>query len=390
MSTAPSPASLDMIRRLVSFDTTSRNSNLELIHWVRDYLDGHGVRSELMFDATGTKANLFATVGPADKPGVMLSGHTDVVPVDGQDWHSDPFAATSKDGRLYGRGTSDMKSFLAIALAMVPAFKTAGLRQPIHLALSYDEEVGCLGGRQLAQVLARAPVKPRACIVGEPTEMQVIVGHKGKKSWHVHVHGHECHSSLTHTGVNAVEVAAELVAALKAMAREKRERGPFDPDFTPPYSTIHTGTIRGGTALNIVPKDCSFEFEVRNLPFDDPDAVMARLQALAAEKLLPEMHAVNPATGIDYEFRAEFPALSTPADAGVTQMARALSGANATARVAFGTEAGLYAEAGVPTIVCGPGSIDQAHKPDEFIALEQISQCETFMRRLIERCKSAS
>lgn len=388
MSTAPASASIDLIRRLVAFDTTSRNSNLELIHWVRDYLDGHGIASDLMFDATGTKANLFATVGPADRPGVMLSGHTDVVPVDGQDWHSNPFAVMPKDGRLYGRGTSDMKSFIAIALAMVPEFKAAGLRQPIHLALSYDEEVGCLGGRQLAEVLAKAPVKPQACVVGEPTEMQVVVAHKGKKSWRVHVHGHECHSSLTHTGVNAVEVAAELVAALRAMAREKRERGPFEPDFTPPYSTIHTGTIRGGTALNIVPKDCSFEFEVRNLPFDDADVVMARLQALAADKLLPEMHAVNPATGIDYEFRSEFPALSTPADAGVTQMARALSGANATSKVAFGTEAGLYSEAGVPTIVCGPGSIDQAHKPDEFIALDQIAQCETFLRRLIERCKN--
>jgi acetylornithine deacetylase len=374
-----------MIDRLIAFDTTSRLSNLALIDFVRGYLEDLGVESELVYDAERRKANLYATVGPRDIGGIMLSGHTDVVPVDGQEWHSEPFTATEKEGRLFGRGTADMKSFLAIVLALLPEFTERRLKTPIHLALSYDEEIGCIGVRGLIAELAQRPVKPRLCIVGEPSEMRPIVAHKGKRSWRCRVHGFECHSSLAHAGVNAVEAAAELVARLKEMARRFRDHGPYDAEFSPPYTTIHTGTIQGGTALNIVPKECSFEFETRHLPGDDPQAIFAELRRFAEETLLPEMRAVRPETGIAFEEMSAFPGLSTASDAEATQLALALSGANSTGKVSFGTEAGLFQEAGIPTVICGPGSIEQAHKPDEFIALDQIQHCEAFLRRLLDR-----
>lgn len=373
-----------MIEKLIGFDTTSRDSNLALIEFVRDYLADLGIESRLTYDDDGRKANLFATMGPADRPGIVLSGHTDVVPVDGQDWHTDPFTVTERDGRLYGRGTSDMKSFVAVALALAPEFLARDLETPIHFAFSYDEEVGCIGVRRLIADLENLAVRPQACIVGEPTEMKVIAAHKGKKSYTCHVRGHECHSSMTHIGVNAVEAAAEIVAFMKSLARRFRDQGPHDHQFEPPYTTVHTGTISGGTALNIVPKDCSFEFEWRYLPDHDPDGIFAEVKAFA-DRLLPEMHAVDPETGITFAPRSEIPGLSTgPADA-VTELAKGLSGGNDSGKVSFGTEAGLFQEAGIPTIVCGPGSIAQAHKPNEFVALEQVVLCEDFMRRLMDR-----
>jgi len=383
-------STLDMIRRLVGFDTTSRNSNLALIEFVRDYLAAQGVPCELTFDDGGCKANLYATIGPPDVGGIMLSGHTDVVPVDGQNWQSDPFTADLREGKLYGRGTADMKSFIGVALALLPQFLSAGLKVPIHFAFSYDEEVGCIGVRRL---IAQFPEKqfpgkmarPRACIVGEPTLMRPIIGHKGKTALRCHVHGAESHSALSHQGVNAVEAAAEVVAYLKGMARRLRRNGPHDPDFTPPYTTVHTGTIHGGTALNIVPKECVFDFEFRNLPVDDPQALADEVRNYAETTLLPEMREVAPDTGFRFEELIRFPGFAIGADAEVTQLALALSGTNSTGKVSFGTEAGLFFEAGIPTIICGPGSIEQAHRPDEFIALEQIEHCETFMRRLIGR-----
>ncbi len=374
----------DMVRRLVGFDTTSRSSNLSLIEFVRDYLDRHGVASELVFDETGQKANLYATIGPKGVGGIMLSGHTDVVPVDGQDWHSDPFAVLAKDGRLFGRGTADMKSFIAAILSLLPELLARELRIPIHLAFSYDEEVGCRGAPRLIAALADRPDRPRLCIVGEPTLMQPVIGHKGKRSFCCHVHGFECHSALAHQGVNAVEAAAELVAHLKAMARRKRDEGPYDPDYAPPYSTIHTGVISGGTALNIVPKDCTFDFEYRLLPGEDPEAAIRELRAFADERLLPEMRAVRPEAAIEFAELSSFPSFDTPVDAEITRLVASLTGANGTGKVSFGTEAGLYHEAGIPTVVCGPGSIEQAHKPDEFIDLDQIAQCEAFLRRLFD------
>jgi acetylornithine deacetylase len=376
---------IEMAKRLVAFDTTSRNSNLELIEFVRDYLDGYGVKSELVFDVTGAKANLFATIGPQDQGGIMLSGHTDVVPIDDQDWHTDPFALVEKDDRLYGRGSADMKSFIATLLTLVPDLARRRLREPIHLSFSYDEEIGCIGVRRLISILAARPNKPRLCIVGEPTEMQVGVGHKGKHTLRCHVHGHEAHSSLIHQGVNAIEAAAELIAKLKEIARRKRDHGPFDPDFEPPYSSIQTGLIQGGTALNIVPRDCTFDFEIRPLPGDDVPAVINELREFAATRLLPEMRAVRAETDIVIEELSAAPGLNTPTDHEATQLAAALTGSNGTVKVAFGTEGGLFSAAGIPTVICGPGSIDQAHKPDEFIGLDQIARCEAFLKRLIDR-----
>jgi acetylornithine deacetylase len=376
---------IEMAKRLVAFDTTSRNSNLELIEFVRDYLDGYSVKSELVFDVTGAKANLFATIGPQDQGGIMLSGHTDVVPIDDQDWHTDPFALVEKDDRLYGRGSADMKSFIATLLTLVPDLVRRRLREPIHLSFSYDEEIGCIGVRRLISILAARPNKPRLCIVGEPTEMQVGVGHKGKHTLRCHVHGHEAHSSLIHQGVNAIEAAAELIAKLKEIARRKRDHGPFDPDFEPPYSSIQTGLIQGGTALNIVPRDCTFDFEIRPLPGDDVAAVINELREFAATRLLPEMRAVRAETDIVIEELSAAPGLNTPTDHEATQFAAALTGSNGTVKVAFGTEGGLFSAAGIPTVICGPGSIDQAHKPDEFIALDQIARCEAFLKRLIDR-----
>lgn len=383
----PSAASRAMIERLIAFDTTSRDSNLALIDFVRDYLSRHGISSELVLSEDGRKANLFATVGASDGagPGVILSGHTDVVPVDGQPWDSDPFKVVERAGLIYGRGTSDMKSFVAVCLALVPEMVAARPRLPIHLALSYDEEVGCLGVRRMIDMLVERGLKAQACIVGEPTEMRVVVGHKGKKSWRCTVHGHEAHSSLTHLGVNAVEAAAEVVARMKSIARRFRDQGPHDPTYEPPYSSVHTGVIRGGTALNIVPLRCSFDFEIRHLPGDDPDAFFAEVTGFAERELLPEMRRVQPTAGFAWQELSSTPGLDTPEDDQVVAFAKALTGANATRRVAFGTEAGLFQRAGMPTVVCGPGSIEQAHKPNEFIALDQVAQCEAMLRRLIGR-----
>ncbi len=377
-------ASLAMIERLVGMPTVSRDSNLPLVEYARDYLAGLGFAVRLIPGEGGRKANLFASIGPAGDGGVILSGHTDVVPVDGQDWSSDPFRLTRRDGRLYGRGTCDMKSFVAVALALAPAMAAARLKAPIHLAFSYDEEVGCLGVRPMLAELARQGLRAAACIVGEPTGMQVVSAHKGKHSWRTRVRGFECHSSLAPTGVNAVEYAAELIAFLRALARRKAAEGPFDPAYDVPHTTVHVGTVNGGTALNIVPLDCAFDWEIRYLPGDDPLALKAEVEALAG-RLAAEMQARRPATGITFEDLSSFPGLATPEDAPVVQLAKALSGANATAKVAFGTEAGLFQEAGFPTVVCGPGSIDQAHKPDEFIALDQVARCEAFVARLIAR-----
>ena len=375
----------EMVTRLVAFDTTSRNSNLALIEFVRDYLDVCKVASELVFAEDGNKANLYATIGPQDQRGIMLSGHTDVVPIDDQDWHSDPFTILEKGDRLYGRGSSDMKSFIAVVLTLVPELVQRRLRTPIHLSFSYDEEVGCIGVRRLIDALATRSNRPRLAIVGEPTTMQVGVGHKGKHTLRCHVHGHEAHSSQVNYGVNAIEAAAEIIARLKEMARRKRDQGPFDPDFDPPYSSIHTGLIHGGTALNIVPKDCEFDFEIRPLPGDDVGGLIAELREFAAKRVLPEMRAVRSETDIVIEELSSAPALNTPVDAEVTQLCAALTGENGTTKVAFGTEGGLFSAAGIPTIICGPGSIDQAHKPDEYVELDQIARCERFLKRLIDR-----
>ncbi len=382
----PSPASLDLIKRLIAFDTTSAKSNLALIDFVRGYLDGHGVASELVFDADGGKANLYATIGPADRPGVMLSGHSDVVPVAGQAWDSDPFDVAERDGRLYGRGTADMKSFIAVVLAQVPRMVARGLETPVHLAFSYDEEVGCVGVRRLLAMLRALPVKPAMCIVGEPTGMTVVVAHKGKRALRVRVRGLECHSSLAPAGVNAVDYAAELIVFIRRLAARAAADGPFDPAFEVAHTTLHSGTIRGGTALNIVPKDCEFAFEIRNLPGDDPEALVAEIQTYARDRLEPAMQVVNSATGFTFEELSGYPGLDTDPGEEVVTFVKSLVGANDHGKITFGTEGGLFRrEVGIPTVVCGPGHIAQAHKPNEWIGLDQISLCEAFITRLIDR-----
>lgn len=389
-SSARDLTSIALIERLVAFDTTSFKTNLDAIGFIRDHLAALGVEAHLTFDDGKGKANLLATLGPSDRPGIMLSGHTDVVPVAGQPWTGDPFQVRERDGLLSGRGTTDMKSFIAACIALAPEFLRRGLDTPIHFAFSYDEEVGCLGVRRLiADMARRLPVPPRLCIVGEPTEMKVIIGHKGKKSMRGHVRGVECHSALAHEGVNAVEYAAEAIAYLKAMARRLRDNGPFDPEYEPPYTTVHTGVVQGGTALNIVPRDCWFDFEVRNLPGDDPHLLVEEVKDHVRRTLMPEMQAVDPAAGFIWEEVNYTPGLDMRHDDEATRFVTALTGANASGRVSFGTEAGLFQQAGIPTIVCGPGNIEQAHKPDEFIAVEQVAQCETFLRRLMDRvCRS--
>lgn len=382
----------EMIARLVGFDTTSRESNLDLMAFVQDYLAGHGVESRLVPSEDGRKANLFATIGPGDRGGVLLSGHTDVVPVDGQDWRTDPFTVIEKDGRLYGRGTTDMKSFIAVALTLVPEMTRASLKTPIHFAFSYDEEVGCIGVRRLIAMLNGEPpaLRPRLCLVGEPTGMAVVIAHKGKRGYDVHVRGLEAHSSLAPQGVNAIEYAAELIAFMKGLARRLEAEGPFDTDFDIPHTTLHTGVIAGGTALNIVPRDCRFTFEIRSLPNDDHTRLLDIIQGFIDTDLHPRMKAIDPACGISITEGAAFPALDTRADDDVVAFAKALTGRNDHAKVAFGTEAGLFQDsADIPTVVCGPGHIAQAHKPNEFIALDQVDHCEAVLRRLIARCAAA-
>ena len=379
--------SLDLIRTLVGFDTTSRESNLALIEWVRGYLAGHGVEATLTFDDEGRKANLFATLpardGNVTHGGIVLSGHTDVVPVDGQPWDTDPFVVTLKDDRLYGRGVTDMKSFSAVGLTFVPEFLRRGLAKPVHFALSYDEEIGCIGVRRLiADIVARG-VHPAGCVVGEPTGMELVVAHKGKKSWRCRVRGLEAHSSLTPLGVNAVQIACEIVAYIAHRAREFRDAGRQDAAYDVPYTTVHVGVIRGGTALNIVPRDCHFDFEIRHLPFDKPDAFFADVQAFAA-RFLPAMHAVDPATYIEFDALSTLPGFDTHDGSAITALGHSCNDTQSVGKVSFGTEASLFHGANVPTIICGPGHIAQAHQPNEWVALEQIARCEMFMRRLVE------
>ncbi len=377
--------SLDLIKTLIAFDTTSRESNLELIAFIQEYLTGHGVESMLVHNAEGTKANLYATIGDQDKAGVMLSGHTDVVPVDGQAWDTEPFQVTEKDKKFYGRGTADMKSFIAIALAYVPEFLSRRLNIPIHLAFSYDEEIGCIGVRRLIDKLKEMPVKPAMYIVGEPTSMQVVTGHKGKRSFIANVRGLESHSALAPKGVNAVENAAELIAYMKNMARRIEAEGPFDDLYEITHTTVHTGVISGGVQLNIVPKACRFEFEFRYLANHDPDALEAEIREYVTGTLEPRMHAVSPDTGFDIECYNDMPGLDMDPGEDVVAFVKVLAGRNDHAKVAFGTEAGLFhTRVNIPTVVCGPGDIAVAHKPNEFIPLDQIAKGEEFMRRLLE------
>jgi acetylornithine deacetylase len=383
--TAPRPETLRLLGDLIAFRSVSRTSNMALIDHVRGYLADLGIESRLVHDETGTKANLFATLGPADVPGILLSGHSDVVTVEGQDWTSDPFVLAERDGRLFGRGTADMKGFVASALALFGRAAGRTLSAPLHLALSYDEEIGCIGVRRLIDSLAGLPVRPRLCIVGEPTEMQVVVAHKGKAAWRVEVRGLEAHSSLAPRAVNAIEHAAELIVFIRALAAERARTGPRDEAFDVPVSTFQVGTIGGGTALNVVAGHCHFEFEVRHLPDDDPQALFALIEAHAREVLEPQMRAIAADTGIVFHPLASYPGLDIAPEDPAVALAKRLAGRNDHAKVAFGTEAGLFQKsAGIATVICGPGRIAEAHKPDEWLALDQLAQCDAFLDRVVD------
>ena len=379
-----------LLDRLIGFDTTSRNSNLALIEFVRDYLDRFGIASDLVFDATGAKANLFATIGPGERAGIVLSGHTDVVPVDGQDWSSEPFTCVARGDRLYGRGTADMKGFVAAALALVPEFQTMPLAAPVHLALSYDEEVGCKGVPGLLDhVAGRLPAAPFGCVVGEPTAMRVANGHKGKAGYVCTVTGLASHSALNHLGVNAIEIAAEIITELRRLNEEFRTGGPFAGDFEPPHCTASTGVIEGGSALNIVPDHCRFEFEFRPLPGQDPAALFARIRDWAERTLLPAMRALSPAAGMEWRELMSYPGLGGTDGAAIEEVCCRLTATEAPAKLAFGTEAGHFAARGIPTVVCGPGDIRVAHKPDEYVELAQLERCARFLRELVHATVTA-
>ena len=372
----------EMLKRLIAFDTTSRDGNIPLIEFVEDYLDGWNVPHFRIDYEAGKKTNLFATIGPQIAGGIVLSGHADVVPVDGQDWSSDPFALTERGGRLFGRGTCDMKGFIAVILSMVPEFARAGLKSPIHLALSCDEEVGCKGVRPLVAHMRDHLPKPRAVIVGEPTSMQVVNAHKSALTFSTEVAGHEGHSSLTHHGVNAIMVAGELLGEINRIRSDLIAEGDPTRRFDPPYSTVHVGLIEGGTAKNIVPRRCSFQWETRLLPTADPQAVPKRFDAFS-KSLEPAMKEIAPGTGIATACVNTVPGLAPEDNSAAEHLALHLANANATHAVSYCTEAGLFQQIGIPAVICGPGSIEQAHKPDEYIDVSELRKCEGFMARLM-------
>ncbi|WP_127089178.1 acetylornithine deacetylase [Aquabacter cavernae] len=386
-------STLDLLDRLIAFPTASRDPNRDLIAFVAEYLGARGVAAEIIATPDGRKANLYATIGPKDRPGILLSGHTDVVPVDGQAWSSDPFRLRVADGRAYGRGAADMKGFLACALALADRAAAQDAAQdlavPLHLAFSHDEEVGCLGVRSLIERLAQAPVRPRLCIIGEPTSLRIATGHKGKLAARATCCGVEGHSALAPKALNAIHLACDFVGLLRAGQERLAAEGPRDDDYDVPYTTLHAGVIAGGTALNIVPNRCTVDFEIRNIAQDDASAILAGLMDEAA-RLVATRRAQFPQADIAVEVVNSYPGLATPPDAEVVCFVKALVADPTTFKVAFGTEGGLFDGAlAIPTVVCGPGSMDQGHKPDEFVALDQLAACDRMMDRLLARLSGA-
>ncbi len=381
----PRLSTTELLARLVAFDTTSRNSNLALIDFIRAYLDGFGVPYRLSHNAAGDKANLHAIIGPRAAGGIALSGHVDVVPVDGQAWTADPFTLRRQDDRLYARGATDMKGFVASALAAVPDLLARPLARPMHLLITYDEEVDMSGARRLIEDLDESGLRPEFCVVGEASSMQPILGHKGRLALRVTARGRAGHSSEPGKGVNAVHALAEAIAYVAAEQRRFAAEGPFDPDFDPPFTTPHVGTAQGGTILNIIPEHASFTMEWRTIPRDDFFAEVDRLRAHLAATVEPAMRAVDPAAGFDFEVMNWIPGMALPADHPLATLVKQTAGSNSTGFVSYGTEGGMYQTAGIPSIVCGPGAIAQAHQPDEWIDARQLDACDAFIRRLADR-----
>jgi acetylornithine deacetylase len=375
---------IDILERLISFPSVSARSNLDLIQWIRDELARHGVKSDLVPAPDGQpKANLWASIGPDAPGGLVLSGHTDVVPVEGQPWSSDPFTLSQRDGRLYGRGTSDMKGFIALCLALVPEMLARPLKVPIHFAFSYDEEIGCLGAPHLIAELGKRFPKPALAIIGEPTELKLGTRHKGCYSFETEITGRDAHSSQTHKGANAILAAAAIVGELDRIAVELTHSPFNDANFEPPYPTINVGRIDGGTAVNIVARHCSVHWDFRATPGADPSLVLPKLERFIAGTVLPRLQRVAPEARVVTRPRAQVPPLVDEPGGAAESLVKFLTGANQTIGVAFATEAGQFQAAGLSAIVCGPGSILQAHQPDEFIELSQMQAGEDFLRKLI-------
>ena len=377
---------INRLSRLIAFDTTSRHSNLALIHDCADYLESLGLKPWLSHNADQSKANLFATIAAADgntEGGLILSGHTDVVPTDGQTWQSDPYRADIREGRLYGRGSADMKGFIAAVLAAAPAMVQAELKRPLHIALSYDEEIGCLGAPVMIAELQKRGLTPEHCIVGEPTSMRMVVAHKGIHTFRCAVHGKAAHSSLTPQGVNAIEYAAKLIVFINELAGRLKARYDTDPDYDVPFSTLSVNTIAGGIAGNIVPQLCEFEFDYRNLPHMSPADITAPIEAHIREVLQPQMQAVEAACRIDMRHGENVPAMPEAEAALLHDLITQLVQDSSRLKVAYATEGGQFQQAGIATVICGPGNIEQAHKADEFVELSQLARCDAFLHKLI-------
>jgi acetylornithine deacetylase len=383
MNSTPVPRALELARTLVGFNTVSANSNLALIHCIRDELARLGVKSRLSYNADKTKANLFATLGEGKPAGLILSGHTDTVPWDGQDWSVDPLGGVVRDGRLYGRGSADMKGFIATAVAHAPLFLESEAPFAIHLAFSYEEEIGCFGVKELIADLRDAGIRPLACVVGEPTSMVPAIAHKGVYRYRCCVRGKEAHSSLTPQSVNAIEMAARVVGRVRDMAEGFEREEPRYAGFDVPFSTASVGQFHGGIADNVVPRDAEFRYEFRDLPTADARAMQEQVVAYA-RSLEPAMRKVAPDAGFRFETICEIPSFLGSAEDAVTRLAMRLAGEQRTTNVAFGTEAGIFKNAGIRTVVCGPGSIEQAHQPDEYVSLEQLGRCQAFMEGLAQ------
>lgn len=374
---------IETVKRLIAFDTTSRNSNLELIAFAQNIFEAADARCRLTFDEDGAKANLFATLGPEGDGGFVLSGHTDVVPVDGQNWSSDPFDPEIRDGKLYGRGAADMKGFVGAALALVPEVNVGALKQPLHFALSFDEEVGCVGVRTLLDDLQAHSIRPALAIIGEPTEMRVVGAHKAGGVAITTAKGREGHSSAPARGANAVMMAGEFIAVLSEISEELKQKR--DEHFDPPYTTLQANMIKGGTAVNVLAREAQIFWEYRALPDSDFDTLVDRVSARANDEIIPRYRGGAPDAAFETKMKASYPGLTRDLDSPAVHLACSVAGSNDVHAVSYGTEAGLFQAAGIPAVVCGPGSIAQAHRADEFVAVEQLRSCERFLRGVIER-----
>lgn len=374
-----------ILRDLIAFESVSANSNRALIDYCANLLKEVGAEITIIEDPTGQKANLYATIGPKDIPGILLSGHTDVVPVTGQNWTVPPFEMTEKNGKLFGRGTTDMKGFVASALSIALKAGSCELKTPLHLALSYDEEIGCIGVRSMIDMLSTAPFRPLMCIVGEPTLMAVATGHKGKSAYQVTCHGQEAHSALAPTALNAIHLACDMISFIRNLQSKIEQGSVQDDEYDVPYTTLHVGKINGGVALNIVPNHTEFRFEIRNLISDNPDNLAQEIRD-HADMLLQPIHDQFPDAHIDIQLTNSYPSMDTSKEAEVVSFVKSLTGSNSTIKVAFGTEGGIFsAQLGIPTVICGPGSMAQGHKPDEFVSIDQLDKCDAMMGVLLDR-----